>query len=264
MTCLALCTTWLSPCFSLCPPPSCSLWHFYLLSTLSPSPFPPFLYDLQVYFTTWFPQCPPISLGQRCPPLEASALCSVSPPLPPPKPSSTPLPNQPPHAWPPCPHLCPSRCHRPSTAAHSRSCTALLLPRSPCPLHRPCTAPLPRQYPRTLTPCHPLGQTPSSPPVCPTPLSTIRELSHPSLSPSPPPLPPLLLCPLLPLLPPLSLPPLCQPPPPLVHLQCTTPLGCPLHHRPAAQVVVGACGGHRACMAPSPPPSSPAPGLDRV
>lgn len=207
-TCLALCTTWLSPCFSLCPPSSRSLCHLYLLSLpsclRSPTlPLLPFLlYDLQVYFITWYPQCPPISLGQRSPPLEVSALCSVSPPLPlpPPKPSSTPLSNQPPRAWPLCPHLSHSPCPTASTAASSRSCIALLLPHSPCPLLHPCTVSRPPpQHPHTLTLCHPLDQTPSTPPVCPTPLSITREHSHPSLSPSPPPpLPPLLLSLLLP------------------------------------------------------------------
>lgn len=224
---------------------------------------PPFLlYDLQVYFTTWFPQCPPISLGQRSPPQEASTLCSVSPPplpLPPPKPSNTPLPSQPPRAWRPCPRLCPSRYPRPSTAARSQSCIAPLLPRSPCPLLHPCIASPPRRHPRTLTPQHLLDQTPSTPRVCPSPLSTIREHNHPSPS---HPLPLLLLSLLLHPFPlPLSQPPL---PPPLVHLQCTTPPVCPLRHRPAVLVVLGACGGLRACMVPTPPPSSPAPDLDRV
>lgn len=203
----------------------CSL--FPSVSTLSPSPFLHFLlYDLQVYFTTWFPQCPPISLGRRCPPLEASALCSVSPPLPqpPPKPSSTQPPNQPPRAWPPGPHL--SLSPSLSTAAPSQSCIALLLPHFLCPLHHPCTAFRPQQHPHTLTICLRLDQTHSTPPVCPTPPCTTRELSHHSLFPSPPPhlfhLPLFLL--LWPLLPPCLLP-LCLPPPRLVHLQCTTPLG---------------------------------------
>lgn len=233
------------------------------VSTLSP-PLPPFLlYALQVYFTTWFPQCPPISLGHRCPPLEASAPCSVSPPpLPLPKPTNTPLPNQPPRAWPLCPHLSPPPCHRPNTAAPSRSCIAPLLPRCPCPLHHPCTVSPPLQHPHTLMPCHPPDQTPSTPHVCPTPLYTITGHSHPLLTPSPPRLPPLLLS-LLPPLRPTPLP-LCQTPRRLVHSLCTTPLVCPLHHQQrAAQVVVGACGGLRACMVPTPPPSSPAPDLDR-
>lgn len=76
------------------------VWPLFLYLDSCPPPPPFLLYDLQVYFTTWFPQCPPISLGRRCPPLEASALCSVSPPLPlpPPKPSNTPPPSQPPLA----------------------------------------------------------------------------------------------------------------------------------------------------------------------
>lgn len=109
---------------------------------------------------------------------------------------------------------------------------------------------------------HPLDPT-STPPGHLTPPSTTREHSHPSLSLSPPPpLPPLRLS-LLPLqllpLPPL---PVFQPLPRPVHLRCTTPLGCPLRHRPAAQAGVGACGGLRACMVPA--PSSLAPDLDSV
>lgn len=240
------------------------------LSPLSgPSPLLPFLlYDLQVYFTTWCPTCPPISLGRRSPPLEAAALCSVSPPLPlpPPKPSSTPLSKQPPHARPLCPHPSLSPCPRPSTAASSRSCTVLLHLHSACPLLPRSTAPHPPpQHPRTMMLCHPLDPT-STPPGHLTPPSTTREHSHPSLSLSPPPpLPPLRLS-LLPLQllpsPPL---PVFQPLPPRpVHLRCTTPLGCPLRHRPAAQAGVGACGGLRACMVPTPAPSSLAPDLDSV
>ena len=48
---------------SLSPPTPLSrcLCHLCSVSTLPP---PPFLhYDLQVYFTMWGPQCPPISLG---------------------------------------------------------------------------------------------------------------------------------------------------------------------------------------------------------
>lgn len=261
-----LCTTWLSPCFSLCPSPSRSLCFCYLPSTLYslvPAPSSIFCcYNLQVYFTTWSPQGPPISLGQHCQLREASVLSSVSPPPPPPlllppKLSSTPPPSQPPHAWLPCPLL--SHSPRLSTAAPRRSCTAPLLQLSPCPLLPLCTVLPPPQQPHILTPHHPPDQTPSIPLVSLISLTISRGRSHLSHSPTPPLPPPLLLCALL-----LPLPPLCQPPPLLVRLQCTTLLVCPLLHPLPAQVAVGACGGLLACMPPTSPPSSPVPDLDRV
>lgn len=135
-TCLALCTTWLSPCFSFVPS--------FLLSATFIYPPPPgplsslcslHFYDLQEFFTMWYLQSPLISLGLRWPPLEALALCSASPPLPRPKPNSRAHPPQRPLDRPLCPLLSPPL----STAAHRQSCTAPLPPRSLCPLLLPFT-----------------------------------------------------------------------------------------------------------------------------
>lgn len=233
------------PLLLFCPPLSCSLplltIPLPLIRSLALCSL--HFYDLQEFFTMWYLQCPPISLGHRRPPLEALALCSVSPPLPRLKPSSTAHPLQRPLDSP----LCPLLSLPLSTAARRRSCTAPLHPRSLCLPLLPFTLSSPPLLPYCLI-LHPHAQT-----VCLTPLSTSRGHSPPTPYPH--------LCPLSLLLCLLCLHPLC-PPLPRVLLPCTTHLDRPC--RPlAALPAVGECGGLKVCTVAT-RPSCLVPGLDRV
>lgn len=237
-----LSTTWLSPCFSFCPPLSRSiplpLVRSLVLCSLH-------FYHLQEYFTMWYLQCPPINLGQRWLPLEVLALCSVSPPLPRLKPNSTVRPQ-------PCP-LDKPLCHllfipQLSTAAHRQSCTLPLHLHSLCLPLLPSTLSRPLQRPHYLILRPLLAQS-----ACPTLPFTSRGRN--TLTPCPP------LCVLSLLLRPLCPHPLC----PLhrVLLPCTTHLDSHTRNLLAALQAAEAYGGLKVRTVVTPPRTCLPPGLDR-